>query len=302
LQQENCLNVQKRKFGEMMTFEERIGYEKLPDYFINDRSGDASSNGKIGPVRKRHEKIWQLVQKRGFVTIEALAQEFAVTPQTIRRDINMLSDEGLINRYHGGAGLASSTENVAYDQRKIMSLKEKQKIADMVAKQIPDKASLFINIGTTTEEIAKKLCDHKRLSVITNNLNVASIMSRNSDFEVIVTGGVVRHRDGGIIGPLTIDFIQQFRVDYGIIGISGIDLDGTMFDFDYREVRAAKSIIANSRKVFLASDHKKFGRNAMVRLGNISEVDALFTDRQPPATLSEVLAQTNVKLYVADTY
>ncbi|MFC1884819.1 DeoR family transcriptional regulator, partial [Thermodesulfobacteriota bacterium] len=92
------------------------------------------------------------------------------------------------------------------------------------------------------------------------------------------------------------------RVDYGIIGISGIDLDGTMFDFDYREVRAAKSIIANSRKVFLAADHKKFGRNAMVRLGNIAEVDALFTDTQPPATLSEILAQTNVKLYVADKY
>ena len=283
-----------------MAFENGLGHENLPGYFNDEDSSASSSNGKVGPVRKRHERIWKLVQKRGFVTIEALAQEFEVTPQTIRRDINMLSDEGLINRYHGGAGLAYSTENVEYDQRKIMSLKEKQKIADMVAKEIPDKASLFINIGTTTEEIAKKLCDHKRLSVITNNLNVASIMSRNKDLEVIVTGGLVRYHDGGIIGPLTIDFIQQFRVDYGIIGISGIDLDGTMFDFDYREVRAAKSIIANSRKVFLAADHNKFGRNAMVRLGNISEVDALFTDREPPSTLGDVLAQTNVKLYVAD--
>ena len=283
-----------------MVMEDRLEHESMPEYFDIQSTSSHSPNGKAAPVRKRHEKIWQLIQKKGFVTIEALAQEFDVTPQTIRRDINMLSDEGLINRYHGGAGLASSTENVAYDQRKIMSLKEKQKIAEMVAKEIPDKASLFINIGTTTEEIAKKLCDHKRLSVITNNLNVASIMSRNEDFEVIVTGGLVRHRDGGIIGPLTIDFIQQFRVDYGIIGISGIDLDGTMFDFDYREVRAAKSINANSRKVFLAADHKKFGRNAMVRLGNISEVDALFTDREPPATLTEVLAQSNIKLYVAD--
>jgi DeoR family glycerol-3-phosphate regulon repressor len=285
-----------------MVVENRVKKERYPAYFNSEGSDDISYTGKIGSVRKRHEKILEMVQKKGFVTIESFAQEFGVTPQTIRRDINMLSDEGLLNRYHGGAGLASSTENVEYDQRKVMSLKEKQKIAEMVAEKIPDKASLFINIGTTTEEIAKKLCDHKRLSVITNNLNVASIMSKNSDFEVIITGGLVRHRDGGIIGPLTIDFIQQFRVDYGIIGISGIDLDGTMFDFDYREVRAAKSIIANSRKVFLAADHKKFGRNAMVRLGNVAEVDALFTDTQPPATLSEIIAQTNLKLYVADKY
>ncbi len=255
--------------------------------------------GKNGPVRERHKKITQLVQTKGFITIDQLAREFDVTPQTIRRDINMLSEEGLINRYHGGAGAVFSTENVEYNQRKILQLKEKQMIAKMVAENIPDKSSIFINIGTTTEEVAKMLCNHKKLSVITNNLNVAAIMSRNEDFEIIVAGGVIRHRDGGIVGPLTIDFIQQFKVDYGIIGISAIDQDGTMFDFDYREVKVSRAIIDNSRKIFLATDHTKFGRNAMVRLGNISEIDALFTDRQPPPALTELLAQTDVQLHVA---
>ena len=158
-------------------------------------------------MRTRHEKIRELVQSRGFVTIESLSQAFKVTPQTIRRDINTLCEEGSINRYHGGAGVASSTENVAYTQRKVLCLREKQQIAAMVADKIPNNASLFINIGTTTEEIAKALCNHQRLKVITNNLNVASILSGNENFEVIVAGGLVRHRDGGIIGPLTIDFI-----------------------------------------------------------------------------------------------
>ncbi len=265
----------------------------------NDSPRTNGYDGKIGPVRQRHDKIRQLVQKSGFVTIEYLAQEFGVTPQTIRRDLNMLSGNGLINRYHGGAGLASSTENVEYDQRKILCLKEKQMIAKVVAEKIPNKASLFINIGTTTEEIARRLCSHERLSVITNNLNVASIMSKNENFEIIVTSGRVRFRDGGIIGPFTIDFIRQFRVDYGIIGISGIDLDGTLLDFDHREVRAARAIMDNSRKVYLAADHKKFGRNAMVRLGDIGEVDALFTDRQPPASLAQVLDREDVELHIA---
>ena len=263
----------------------------------NDRPRTNGYNGKIGPVRQRHDKIRQLVQNNGFVTIEYLAQEFGVTPQTIRRDINILSETGLINRYHGGAGIATSTENVAYTKRKVLCFKEKQKIAKMVAENIPDHASLFLNIGTTTEEVANALFDHQRLRVITNNLNVASILGRNENFEVIVAGGLVRPRDCGIIGPLTIDFIEQFRVDYGIIGISGIDLDGTLLDFDYREVMVARAIIDNSRKVFLVADHTKFGRNAMVRLGNITEIDALFTDRTPPSVLTELINSADVRLF-----
>ncbi len=259
----------------------------------------APSGARTGPVRDRHEKIKQRVNAKGFVTIEHLAAEFGVTPQTIRRDINLLSREGSIHRYHGGAGVPTSTENVAYTQRKVLCLKEKQRIARMVAAQIPDHASLFINIGTTTEEIARCLCDHDRLRVITNSLNVAAILAGNDNFEVIVAGGLVRPRDGGIVGPLTIDFIQQFRVDFGIIGISGIDLDGTLLDFDYREVRAARAIIDNSRKVFLAADHTKFGRNAMVRLGNIGEIDALFTDRMPAESVNEALSVSEVELHVA---
>ena len=261
--------------------------------------GRSAANGKSAPVRERHAKIQHLVRAKGFITIEHLAAQFEVTPQTIRRDINILSREGLIHRYHGGAGLPPSTENVAYTQRKILCLKEKEQIARMVAASIPDHASLFINIGTTTEEIAKMLCGHERLRVITNSLNVASILAGNEHFEIIVAGGLVRPRDGGIVGPLTIDFIQQFRVDFGIIGISGIDLDGTLLDFDYREVRAARAIIDNSRKVFLAADHTKFGRNAMVRLGNIGEIDALFTDRPPTEALIEAMNAGDVELHVA---
>lgn len=240
-----------------------------------------------------------MVQNQGFVTIETLAQNFSVTPQTIRRDINTLSENGLVYRYHGGAASMTSTENVAYNERKVLCFREKQKIAQLVARHIPDNASLFINIGTTTEAIAHALAGHKRLRVITNNLNVASIMSVNKNVEVIVAGGLVRHRDQGIIGEATIDFISQFKVDVGIIGISGIDLDGTLLDFDYREVRAARAIMDNSRNVFLAADHTKFGRNAMVRLGNITEINSLFTDRQPPAGLAEVIAAAEVALHVA---
>jgi DeoR family transcriptional regulator, glycerol-3-phosphate regulon repressor len=247
----------------------------------------------------RQDQILDLVRRHGFVSIDDLAQRFGVTTQTIRRDINALCDRALLRRYHGGAGQPSSVENLAYPTRQVLCLEEKRRIARILARHIPDRASLFINIGTTTEEVAKALMDHASLRVITNNLNVASIMSGNPDFEVITAGGTVRARDRGIVGPAAIDLIGQFKVDFGIIGISGIDQDGTLLDFDYQEVRVAQAIIANSAQVFLAADQTKFGRSAMVRLGHMSQIDALFTDRPPPAAISGVLAAAKVQVHVA---
>lgn len=250
-------------------------------------------------VDRRREKIVELVQARGYVSIEDLAAAFAVTPQTIRRDINELSDQALLRRYHGGAGLPSSVENIAYPARQVLCHDEKRRIARLAAQHIPDHASLFLNIGTTTEEVARALLDRKGLRVITNNLNIALMLSRRNDFEVIVAGGVVRARDGGIIGASAVDLIHQFKVDYGVIGISGIDMEGTLLDFDYREVRVAQAIVENARKVFLVADHTKFGRNAMIRLGELSMIDALFTDRAPPEALARAFSQAEVEVHVA---
>lgn len=249
----------------------------------------------------RQDRIVQLVREKGYTSIDELAEQFKVTPQTIRRDINSLADQDLIRRHHGGASYDSSTTNVDYNTRQALHQDAKKRIAKHLAKEIPNGASLFINIGTTTEEVAKALLNHSALKIITNNINVASILRIKDDFNVIVAGGSVRSRDGGIIGEATVDFINQFRVDYGIIGISGIDQeDGSLLDYDYQEVRVAQSIIANSRNVFLAADGAKFGRNAMVRLGNITQVDQLFTDTQPPKTILSLLEEHSVKLEVCD--
>lgn len=275
----------------------RIGEWELSDLAKNVEGGEPRIDRN--ELNQRQERIIVLVRERGFVAIEALADHFEVTPQTIRRDINQLCDLGLMRRYHGGAGLPSSVENLAYQTRQVLNRDEKAQIARIVAAEVPDNASLFINIGTTTEEVAKALIDHHGLRVITNNLNVASMLSEKPDFEVIVAGGLVRSRDKGIVGEATLDTIQQFRVDIGIIGISGIEEDGSLLDFDYREVRVAQAIIRNSRRVFLATDHTKFGRNALVRLGTMQEVDALFTDRLPSPEMRRILKESEVELHIA---
>lgn len=248
--------------------------------------------------RRRQDLIMELIQKNGFVTTEQLVEHFQVTPQTIRRDLNQLAEQSRVRRHHGGAGIDSSTVNTAYHTRKIMELEAKEHIAETLVRLIPDNASLFINIGTTTETIARALLNHNNLRIVTNNLHVASILSAREDFNVIIAGGEVRNRDGGIVGEATRDFINQFKMDFGIIGISGIHSDGSLLDFDYREVRVAQTIIQNSQTVLLAADHSKFGRNAMVRLGDITQADHFFTDQAPPAEIEQMLREHDVELHV----
>ena len=249
----------------------------------------------------RQAQLVEQVQRVGSVSVEALADRFGVTLQTVRRDVKLLSDAGLLARFHGGVRVPSSTtENIAYRQRQQLNEAAKQRIARAVAKAVPNNCSLIINIGTTTEAIARALLQHKGLRVITNNLNVAAILSDNPDNEVIVAGGVVRSRDRGIVGEVTVDFIQQFKVDIGLIGISAIEADGTLRDFDYREVKVARAIIDHSREVWLAADHSKFNRPAMVELARLTQVDMLFTDAEPPPPFPALLAEAGVQCLIAD--
>jgi DeoR family transcriptional regulator, glycerol-3-phosphate regulon repressor len=252
-------------------------------------------NNEMNP-NPRQLILLAVVRNKGSVTVDELAEKLGVTLQTVRRDVQRLADEGLLTRFHGGVRVPSSTtENLEYQQRQTLNAANKERIARAVAAQIPNNCALILNIGTTTEAVARALRLHSGLRVITNNLNVAAILSGNPNCEVIVAGGVVRSRDRGIVGETTVDFIRQFKVDIAVIGISGIEADGSLRDFDYREVKVAQAIIAHSREVWLAADTSKFNRPAMVELATLSQIDRLFTDAQPPEPFPELLDQAQVR-------
>lgn len=242
----------------------------------------------------RSKLIVSLIKQRGFMSIDDLVAECNVTPQTIRRDLNQLSESGTISRYHGGAGIGANSENAPYQDRKTHNKKVKERIADTIASMIPDGASLFINIGTTTEMVAARLLKHSNLHVVTNNIHVATILSAKEDFSVIIAAGEVRYRDGGIIGEATCDFISQFHMDFGIIGISGISSDGALLDFDFREVKVSQAILKNARTIILAADASKFERRAMVKQGHLSQVDYLISDELPPNEIQEIIKQNGI--------
>ena len=259
-------------------------------------SANAGKNNTDFVPSRRQKAILDRVGENGFVATEALVEAFGVTPQTIRRDLNELHGEGLLARFHGGAGQIKSGENAPYPDRLQAGRKAKRAIAAATAALVPNGASLFLNIGTTTEAVAEALLGHENLNVVTNNINVARILCRNESFRVIIAGGQVRNQDGGIVGLASADFIGQFRMDLGIIGISGIAENGDLLDFDLEEVRTARAIVENSQTVILVADRHKFGRRAMNRLGSLSELDRLVTDGPVPAGFKPAILQSGIEL------
>ncbi|MEM9140624.1 MAG: DeoR family transcriptional regulator, partial [Pseudomonadota bacterium] len=159
--------------------------------------------------------------------------------------------------------------------------------------------SMFINIGTTTEAVARALRAHRNIMAITNNLNVANILAENEQCEVIVAGGVLRRSDGGLVGEATGDFVRQFKVDYAIIGASALDEDGALLDFDYREVRVAQAIIRNARQSYLVADQSKFTRSAPVRIARLTDLHGFFTDAPPPKSIREICEAASIRLEIA---
>ena len=188
-------------------------------------------------IEQRHEAILAFARKSGRVTVEALSDSLQVSRQTIRKDLNDLCDQGMLNRVHGGAVIATGgVDNLEYEARRVLAREAKEAIGAAAAALIPEQASLFINIGTTTEEVARALAGRSGLLVITNNLNVVDILAPSPGIEVIVVGGRVRSADRASVGAFAVDFIRNFKVDFAIIGASAMDEDGSLLDFDINEV------------------------------------------------------------------
>ena len=235
--------------------------------------------------QNRKSEILQLAQSEGTIRVEDLARRFGVAEQTIRRDLAQLSQSGQLERVHGGAVMSSGLGNLDYMQRRNRNTEGKARIGRECAQHIPNGATVFINIGTTTEAVAREMLTHTDLLVVTNSLNTANILAANPNIEIVVAGGSLRRTDGGLLGNLTTQVVDLFKFDFAIISCAGIDGDLDLLDFDFQEVRATKSIIRQSKSTFVVADSSKILRSAPGRIGNLGDADTLFTDAPLPDDL-----------------
>ncbi len=227
----------------------------------------------------RQQAILGLAQQRGRVFVDELAELYTTTPQTIRKDLQILADANEVMRFHGGASLLAGIEYTGFETRRNIAATEKELIGQAVARRIPNNVALMINIGTTTAAVARHLNAHAGLKVVTDNVNIVNELRVYPGVEVMVPGGVIRRSDGAILGEAAVDFIRQFRADIAVIGASAIASDGALLDYDLREAHVARAIIENAHHVILAADNSKFDRSAPICIGNLSQVHTLVTDR-----------------------
>ncbi|MCY4180026.1 MAG: DeoR/GlpR family DNA-binding transcription regulator [Litoreibacter sp.] len=229
----------------------------------------------------RQSDILEIAQTQGRVSVDDLSERLGISVQTIRKDLAQLAEAGKLERVHGGAILPSGVTNIDYAERQELNRAAKAAIATRCAADIPDNASVFLNIGTSTEAVARELLNHRNLMVVTNNMNIAQILATNPTLEVIVAGGTLRRSDGGLTGPQTVLMIQTFKFDYAVIGCSALDQDGDILDFDLAEVGVSQTVIAQSRERFLVADITKFTRTAPVRIASLKDLTRFYTDAPP---------------------
>ncbi len=248
----------------------------------------------------RLPEILSIARRDGRVSVEALAEHFNVTLQTVRRDLSELAAQGKLERVHGGAVLQSNITNIGYEDRRGLNDSAKAAIAARCVRDIPNGSSLFLNIGTTTEAVARALMHHRDIMVLTNNMNVANILVENPACEIIVVGGLLRRSDGGLVGTITTQAIRQFKFDLAVISCSALDVDGDMLDYDIQEVGVSQTILSQSRRSFLVADRSKFQRRAPARIGSLAQIATFFTDAPPPPALLEACRGWGTKIVCTD--
>ncbi|MCJ8298624.1 MAG: DeoR/GlpR family DNA-binding transcription regulator [Pseudomonadales bacterium] len=251
-------------------------------------------------LNSRQQQILQLISAEQFVSVEFLTQHFQVAAQTVRRDITKLCDLGLARRHHGGVGLLPSAENLSFGNRRVINVKAKQLIAQRIAAEIPDNASVALGIGTTIEAVANALLHKKGLKVITNNLNVASIFFQSSDAQVLVSGGKLRPLDQDLVGDQVVSFFNSYFTDYAIVSVGALDQQRGLMDFDMDNVAITQSILNNSGKKILAVDDSKWNKKSFACVATFASIDKFYTDQLPAADICQSLESKKVQIIICD--
>jgi DeoR family transcriptional regulator, glycerol-3-phosphate regulon repressor len=257
------------------------------------------SESSIDDLNERQAALLALVRGRGYATVEWLAEHFAVSAQTVRRDIIRLDERGMLQRFHGGAGAAdASVVRLGYAEKQELAVEATLAIGTAAARLVPNGASVFVDVGTTAEAVARALAGHTSLRVFTNSLAAARQLADRDGIEVVVAGGLLRGHDGSLVGDSVTATLRDLRLDLAFIGLSGWDDDGAPMDFDIDKIAVKRIAIARAREAIAICDASKFVRQALARIAPAEQFARLICDASPSASLAGRLDAAGVAIMV----
>jgi len=250
-------------------------------------------------LSERQAEILSLIESEGAQYIEDLARRYGLTTQTIRRDINYLCDRGYARRFHGGVDVPVEGRNISANARFEINAAAKQVIARRIAAEIPEGATVLMGIGTSVQYVAEALRDHRDLTIVTNNIDVALTLGDAKHLEVHLTGGIYRPDDRDSVGPDTVRYFQKFHAACCVVGTGGLHPDIGMLEFTHEEAQVTAAIIENAEQRFLAADVSKWFRPAAAKVAPFSRMTRFFTDRLPgDPSIADKLRQSGVDVVI----
>src|ERR1043166_9643499 len=249
-------------------------------------------------AQARQQRIEEYLQKVEFASLEELAKCVEASPSTVRRDLTLLEAAGNVQRTHGGARLVNPrSDEFTFSARDTHQLTEKEAIGRACAELVNPNQSVIIDAGTMSYHVARHL-EEKRPQIITNSLPVANLFASANRLEVLVSGGVISPRLGVLVGPLAVESFSNMHADLAIMSGGGISLEGItnshglLIDIQRAMIRAAQ-------KVIFCFDHTKFGRQSVLPLCGLDDVDVIVTDSAAPSELVAALRGNGIEVVLA---
>jgi DeoR family fructose operon transcriptional repressor len=253
-------------------------------------------------AEERYRQISSLVSADGRVTVAGLSSRFGITKETVRRDLALLENDGVLRRVHGGAiaGSSATTTEPSLTSRSSRHSPEKKRIAHAALPLVPGSGAVILDAGSTTGALAGLLVDEARqeLAVITHSVPIAAAFS-GAGLSVDLVGGRVRALTSAAVGGSTVAHYARLRADVAFIGVNGIGAAFGLSTPDVDEAAVKTAIVRAARRVVLLTDSSKFDEETFVSFAHLEDIDALITDRAPRGPLAAALADADVEVIVA---
>lgn len=249
---------------------------------------------------ERRQRILELIETEGSVSVDDLAQRFDVSEMTIRRDLRLLERDGLLRRVHGGA---TSSRGRSYEPPFLLRAGEhadaKARIGAVAAEMIHDGDSIALDVGTTTLEIARHLEGKKNLTIVTPSLHIANVLASQPATRLILTGGILRPGELSLIGHLAERAFEEFYVDKLFLGIGGISFEAGLTEFNVEDAQVKKAMLASAKECIVVADASKLGNTAFAGVAPLSAVHKLITDSTADPEFIAHLQEMGIEVILA---
>lgn len=247
-------------------------------------------------AESRKETILAILKEKKSVRILDLSKELRVSRETVRKDITEMEEEGLLKKTYGGAVLDAANAETDYEKRRTENQTAKEVIAERAVKFIEAGDTIYLDYGTTSYMLAKKIVDFDDLTVVTNSIPIVNLLIRSPGINLIILGGNVRKNEDSLFGAFGLTNAKQIFVDLGFFGCAGIDVKSGVTNYHLGEIEISKVMLSHSKTVIVMADDTKLGKSALYKTSELSDVDILITTAMKDSEMEHEFLKESIEV------